>query len=521
MSPAKTDEPLGLMYISSILKTHDFETLGLLFNKSREYESTLLSSLGEDDNYGRIAVVVQDFKPDVIFYSVITGEHNQCIAINSKLKTRFNFLSVFGGPHVTFFPEIIEQNPDIDLAGSGECEDAVVELIQYLSESKNIDSIQNFWVRRDDSVIKNNKRDLEPLDRLPFPDREIFKNYKSDSTYNLITERGCPYLCGYCFNDSFNAMYKGKGKLIRYRSPDNIISEMAEIYHKYPVKQFNFHDDIFTMHKKRTLDFCDAYANSGIEIPWSCSIKAEILSEEIVKAMGKANCNKIFMGVEAGNDEVRSALLRRFVEKTHMTDAVRWFKENGIQVFTQSILGFPTTSIEHDFETMEYNALLQPAFGWVSIFMPYPKTHLSRISLENNLINKDILDSLYDTYHYKTNLRHPHASQINALHKIFGIGVAFPILIPQIKKLVLTAKDSDIEYLHHQIYVPFRTWKYDSILQPGLEMPSDLKVFIEQLQSGRFSELKDLTFSNQNTRGKSVQPKVIIQDGQPGACSTL
>ena len=86
---------------------------------------------------------------------------------------------------------------------------------------------------------------------------------------------------------------------------------------------------------------------------------------------------------------------------------------------------------------------------------------------------------------------------------------------------MLTAKGSDIEYLHHQIYVPFRTWKYDSILQPELEMPSDVQVFIEQLQSGRFSELKDLTFSNQNTCGKSVRPKVIIQDGQPGSCSTL
>ena len=52
-------------------------------------------------------------------------------------------------------------------------------------------------------------------------------------------------------------------------------------------------------------------------------------------------------------------------------------------------------------------------------------------------------------------------------------------------------------------------------------MPSDVQVFIEQLQSGRFSELKDLTFSNQITRGESVQPKVIIQDGQPGSCSPL
>ena len=93
MSPAKTDEPLGLMYISSILKENGFKTKGLLFNKSREYESTLLSSLGDDDNFQRIVMAVDDYKPDVIFFSVITGEHNQCISINSKLKKTYNYFS--------------------------------------------------------------------------------------------------------------------------------------------------------------------------------------------------------------------------------------------------------------------------------------------------------------------------------------------------------------------------------------------------------------------------------------------
>jgi|TARA_B100000315_G_scaffold208219_1_gene203420 hypothetical protein len=290
-------------------------------------------------------------------------------------------------------------------------------------------------------------------------------------------------------------MYKGNGKLIRFRTPDNIISEMSKIYEQHPVEQFNFHDDIFTMHKKRTFAFCDAYEASGINVPWSCSVKAEILNESIVKAMARAHCNKVFMGVEAGNDEIRSGLLRRYVKKHHMSDAVSWLKENGIHVFTQSILGFPTTNIEHDFETMEFNASLQPAFAWVSIFMPYSKTHLSRVSIENNLVDSDVLGSLYDTYHYKTNLRHPHADQINTLHKVFGIGVAFPKLIPNIKKLVFSASecdDPDLEYLHNKIYVPFRNWNYDTILQTDLPMPEQVQHFVDTLRNGRFNNLKDL-----------------------------
>jgi|TARA_B100000315_G_scaffold208219_1_gene203421 radical SAM superfamily enzyme YgiQ (UPF0313 family) len=135
------------MYISSILKQHGNQTLGLLFNQSSEYGSSLLSSLKGDDHYVRISSTVRAFQPDVLFFSVITGEHNQCIDINSRLKKEFKFVSVFGGPHVTFFPEIIEQNSDIDAAGAGECEDAAVELITLIKESKNFNAVQNFWIR--------------------------------------------------------------------------------------------------------------------------------------------------------------------------------------------------------------------------------------------------------------------------------------------------------------------------------------------------------------------------------------
>ena len=68
-----------------------------------------------------------------------------------------------------------------------------------------------------------------------------------------------------------------------------------------------------------------------------------------------------------------------------------------------------------------------------------------------------------------------------------------------------TDKESTINTTEHFLYMAHLEEYADKFREAKVEV----------------SELKDLTFSNQNTRGKSVQPKVIIQDGQPGACSTL
>ena len=44
----------------------------------------------------------REFKPDVVGYSVMTGEHYEIIEFNKMLKEEMNFVSVMGGPHPTF-----------------------------------------------------------------------------------------------------------------------------------------------------------------------------------------------------------------------------------------------------------------------------------------------------------------------------------------------------------------------------------------------------------------------------------
>ena len=45
-----------------------------------------------------------NFLPDIAGYSAMTGEHLELISLNSILKKILDLVSVFGGPHATFYP---------------------------------------------------------------------------------------------------------------------------------------------------------------------------------------------------------------------------------------------------------------------------------------------------------------------------------------------------------------------------------------------------------------------------------
>ena len=114
-------ESLGTMYLSAIAKKGGCGT-DLVYIDSDNVDS-----------------VMQEFKPDIVAYSIHTGEHKHLIKFNQELKQRYDFLSLFGGPHPTFFPEMIHDK-GVDVVCVGEGEDAFEELLNAKENNKPINN---------------------------------------------------------------------------------------------------------------------------------------------------------------------------------------------------------------------------------------------------------------------------------------------------------------------------------------------------------------------------------------------
>ena len=104
--------PLGIMSLSAMIKN--------------DHEVKIVDPKAQD-----ITHVMESFKPRILAYSLRTGFHQYYLDLNRKLKAKYEFLSVFGGPHVTFYPKIIEE-PGVDAVGFGETGSPIQAMIMLL-----------------------------------------------------------------------------------------------------------------------------------------------------------------------------------------------------------------------------------------------------------------------------------------------------------------------------------------------------------------------------------------------------
>ena len=355
----------------------------------------------------------------------MTGNQNFYDNINKELKKKFDFFSIAGGPHPTFFPEMLEQSSfNAICRGEGE------EVIKHFLESPNSKKIPNFWFKDKDKIVKNPIHKLiENLDSIPFPDRELVFKYKEiqeGPIKHFIASRGCPYNCTYCFNKSFSEIYEKKGKRVRFRSVDNLIKEVEEVISFSPTRVVYFQDDTFILKSDWVKEFSEKYKQK-ISLPFHCHIRPNLVSEEIVKDLKNAECYSIHIAAESGNDLVRKEVLNRKMTNEQIYSAVRLFKQSGVKIMLQNILGLPFTTLKNDLETLELNIKCQPDYAWASIFQPYPKTELGERCVKEGIYKGDFSD-IGSNFFDKSVLDIKNKNEISNLQKLFAITVKNPEL---------------------------------------------------------------------------------------------
>lgn len=409
---------MGIMYLSASLRAHHHDVRLQIAHPSR---------------LGSLRRTMTDYRPQVVAFSSMSGEYGRFLQLNSRLKTTFSFLSVFGGPHVTFHPGCIEDD-GVDAICIGEGELAFVDFCRRYENDLDYWNTPNFVVEHDGSVYENPLMPLVAnLDDLPFPDREIM--YRADSGLRqdgfklFFASRGCPFHCSYCFNQSYNRLYKGLGPYVRHRSPENVVEEICRVKRNYPLDIVYLDDDVFLIKPEGWIDsFCDLYA-SRVALPLTCHVRADLVTEDIVRRLKSAGLFAVWMGVECGNESLSNHVLKRRLSNEQILSAAKILHQHGIEFGTQNLLGLPVDdSYSIDLETLDLNIAIKPTFGWSSILFPYPGTEI-----ESYAVDRGFLDPSFRSFP-ETNKRssvfdfnsRAEKRKIENLHKLFGIIVRFP-----------------------------------------------------------------------------------------------
>jgi len=347
---------------------------------------TCLCQLGKENVLER---VIRE-RPDIVAYSSSTGEAKHYIGINQLIKDKFpNIFTIMGGPHPTFYPDLVRETT-LDAVCIGEGEGAVVDLISKLSSGESLRDIPNIFVR---GGTNHEVRDLiEDLDSLPFPDYGLFYDSTEMGKSTLkafMASRGCPYNCSYCFNDCWNKIYRGHGKIVRRHSVDWVIEDIRRVKEKWCLSTVKFYDDIFVY---RADDWLEEFARKYkkyIDLPFFILTRCDLLTEDMVKLLKYAGCRTISMSIEAGNPRIRKELLNRNMSNEQIINAHELCQKYGIYTFANCIVGLPGTSLWNDLESVDLATKCKVDWTEFPIFYPYPGTELGDRTIAMEMYTPD------------------------------------------------------------------------------------------------------------------------------------
>lgn len=416
------EDNLGILWLSAILKEHGFQTRVWIHTRAALEE-------------------IVAYHPAILCFSCMTGEQEWVSRKAQEVRQRLpNLFTIVGGPHPTFFPEMITLE-GIDAICRGEGEGALLELAEYLEAGKKPTEIRNLVVKTPAGVVRNPLRPLvENLDDLPFPDRTHYERYpvaRKNPFKIFISSRGCPFRCTFCFNHAFHGLYGPAAKFIRRRSVDNLLREIEQVQDVSGIGEIRFSDDHFALDGEWLKRFAPEYKRR-IGRPYSINARVDSLDEEKIRLLAKSGCRLVCFGVESGREDLRNQVLKKQISDRQLFQVAGWLKKHGIAFLSSNIIGLPDEAPSDAWKTIEMNQALGTDLPWYSLMQYFPGTEIFDDARRRNLIPEDFDVRAINGYFSNEYIWNPHLAELQNIHSFSIVASWFPSISWMAKILAKT-----------------------------------------------------------------------------------
>jgi radical SAM superfamily enzyme YgiQ (UPF0313 family) len=193
--------------------------------------------------------------------------------------------------------DLLEKHPEIDAVVLGEGEVTTATLLHALENGVDFAQVAGIIYRYKGEIKRNKARPLiKDLDKLPWPLYDLF-GYASMAQYPLLTSRGCPFSCIFC--------YKIFGKVVRFRKVADCVEELAWALEYYHTDRFRIIDDAFNIQPERAEEFCDLLLDKKLPVKWAAPfIRADQVTPTLARKMKESGCFAASVGIESFDPEV-------------------------------------------------------------------------------------------------------------------------------------------------------------------------------------------------------------------------
>lgn len=369
--------PIGMLYLFTYLKEkgYDVSFYDTQFEETQSEEA--LKNYLQENQFNLIGIPVFTNTAASSYYTAGLCKN---ILPGSKI--------VFGGSHVSAVPErTIKECPDVDFIIKGEGEQALIDLIDYLSSGSPMPPVSIaglIWRQGHHTVQINPDRpvinDLSILPDNIYGSIDVAKyiphpgKYKRLPCVPLIAQRGCPFQCVFC---SAHVVHARKPRFVPI---DSMIKQIRYLTEERGVQEITFQDSTFSLNRKYTVELLERMISERIKVLWSCTTRVDCVDYDLLTLMKESGCWLILFGVESGNQESLNLLKKGpGITLDVIRSRVLEVKKTGINLLNTFILGLPNEDERMVENTIAFAKELCSQMAEFYLPVPYPGTELYSI----------------------------------------------------------------------------------------------------------------------------------------------
>lgn len=388
--------PLGIAYIAAVLENmgHQVKILERrILTGSRPRTPEIIAKI----DY-LTKKYVQEFSPKLVGITATTSlimDAFHTAALIKKINPTAKV--ILGGCHPTAEPVLTLNSCNaVDAVARGEGEFVMLDI----ANESPFERIDGITYRMNGRIVTNKNRDIiEDLDEIPYPARHLLDRdfyFKSNSVIirgfvgrgtAIFASRGCPYQCSFC--QANQIVRANRGKIARFRSPENIIKEIIYLKDEYNIELLVFAEDIFSIQKERVMKVCDLLIEEKLnkQIKFAVNLRVDTVDQQLLEKLKEAGCVRVIYGCESGSQ----ATLNRMNKKTTVEKnikAVCLTKAEKLSCEVNMIIGTPDETKKDFLETLNFLKKIKPDMINRAKLNPLPGTTYFDQLLAKNIIER-------------------------------------------------------------------------------------------------------------------------------------
>ena len=335
---------LGLLSLAAVAEgdghtVRIYDPKRLIRSGQLAYDATL---------YERAATALLAERPEVVGFTALGCSFLFALNVAALLKRREPDLPILlGGPHATMLHrQILERFDQFDVIVRYEADEIFPAVLANL-EARSLQGIAGLSWRGAGGLSHFNPGSpkVENLDRLPIASYDHYPI--ADLGLDLLrieAGRGCPFMCTFCSTASFFQ------RSFRLKSAARLVTELDRLHELYGFSEFKLDHDLFTVSKKKILEFCEAVKGRGYR--WRASARVDCVDVDLLKKMAEGGCAGLYFGIETGSERMQQIAKKR-LDLSLVEPTLAVAEHLGIETTASFITGYPEEREQDQAETLD------------------------------------------------------------------------------------------------------------------------------------------------------------------------